>query len=143
MPGDYRVDKGRVDAGTFTGWRVFHSACHGCHGVDALGTDLAPNLVERVKTLSPRAFATKVLTSYRLVPPSGENNAEDRNAALEALIEQVMRKERVAAGQMAMPSWDDNPRVRPHVLDLYAYLTARADGKLAPGKPLPMVGRGR
>lgn len=139
LPGDYRVERGRVDRGTFTGWRLFHTACYGCHGVDALGTDLAPNLVERVKAMTPRAFATKVLTSYRLVQPAGESNTDDRNAALEALIEQVMRQERVAAGGIPMPAWDDNPRVRPHVLDLYAYLSARADGKLGPGKPTPTV----
>ncbi len=135
MPGDYRVVNGRVDRGTHTGWRLFHTACYGCHGVDATGTDLAPNLVERVKTLSPRAFATKVLTSYRLVQPQGESNADERNAALEALIEDVMRQERSAAGRIPMPAWDDNERVRPHVLDLYAYLSARADGKLGPGRP--------
>ena len=60
-PGDYRVVGGKVDRGTFTGWRVFHTACYGCHGVDAVGTDLAPNLVERVKTMTPRAFATKAM----------------------------------------------------------------------------------
>jgi mono/diheme cytochrome c family protein len=63
-PGDYRIEAGRVDRGTYLGWRLFHTTCYGCHGTDATGTDLAPNLVERVKSLSPRAFATKVLTSY-------------------------------------------------------------------------------
>ncbi len=139
VPGDYRVEGGRVDRGTYLGWRLFHTACYGCHGVDARGTDLAPNLVERVKALSPRAFATKVLTSYRLVPPAGESDAADRNAALQLLIEQAMRPERRAADLIAMPAWDDNPRVQPHVLDLYAYLSARADGQLGPGKPQPMA----
>jgi hypothetical protein len=88
-----------------------------------------------VKLLSPRAFATKVLPSYRLVQPTDESNREDRNAALERLIEQVLRKDQHANNLIAMPAWEDNPRVRPHVLDLYAYLSARADGKLGPGKP--------
>jgi cytochrome c5 len=136
-PGDYAVQNGRVDAGTYAGWRLFHTACYGCHGVDATGTDLAPNLVERIKSMSPRDFVTKVLTSYRLMPAASgaEGNSSDDNAALEGLIEQALRKDRSAAKLIAMPAWDDNPRVRPHVLDLYAYLTARADGKLAPGKP--------
>ncbi len=134
-PGDYRVEAGRVDPGTYLGWRLFHTACYGCHGVDAVGTDLAPNLVQRVRTLSPRAFATKVLTSYRLVQLADESNAQDRDAALELLIEQTLRRERRKADLVAMPAWDDNPRVQPHVLDLYAYLSARADGKLGPGKP--------
>jgi hypothetical protein len=138
MPGDYRIESGRVDRGTYLGWRLFHTACYGCHGVGARGTDLAPSLVDRVRDLSPRAFATKVLTSYRLVQPADESDTTDRNAALEALIEQAMRRERRAADLIAMPAWQDNPRVQPHVLDLYAYLTARADGKLGPGKPQPM-----
>ena len=34
-----------------------------------------------------------------------------------------------------MPAWEADPKVNPHVLDLYAYLSARADGKLGPGEP--------
>src|SRR5690606_19749877 len=45
----YRVRNGAVDESTYLGWRTFHSACHGCHGVDATGTEVAPNLVERVR----------------------------------------------------------------------------------------------
>ena len=71
-PGEYRIVAGRVDRGTYLGWRVFHSVCFGCHGSGGTGTDLAPNLVERVRTMTPRDFANKVLTSYRLVPPSVE-----------------------------------------------------------------------
>ena len=138
-PGDYRIVNGRVDNGTYTGWRLFHTTCYGCHGVDARGTDLAPNLVDRIKALTPREFATKVLTSYRLMQPEGKANAgpEEREEALQALIERVLKQDRSASGQMQMqmPAWQDNPRVRPHVLDLYAYLTARADGKLKPGEP--------
>ncbi|MCY7315917.1 MAG: cytochrome c [Rubrivivax sp.] len=139
-PGDYRIVQGRVDQGTYTGWRLFHTSCHACHGVGATGTDLAPNLVERVKTLTPRAFASKVLTSYRIVQPAPESHAEDRAAAREAMIEDVMRRERGSRGQIVMPAWDADPLVNAHVLDLYAYLSARADGKLGPGKPeLPLT----
>ena len=135
VPGDYRVVQGKVDRGTYTGWRLFHTTCYGCHGVDAVGTDLAPNLVERIKTLTPRAFATKVLTSYRIVLPANDANVEDRTAVREAMIEEVMRRERRARGQISMPAWEADPKVNPHVLDLFAYLSARADGKLGPGKP--------
>jgi len=38
-----------------------------------------------------------------------------------------------------MPAWDADPQVNLHVLDLYAYLSARADGKLGPGKPSELV----
>ena len=132
VPGDYRVVQGKVDRGTYTGWRLFHTTCDGCHGVGAVGTDLAPNLVERVKTLTPRAFATKVLTSYRIVLPANDANTEDRTAVREAMLEEVMRRERGARGRIIMPAWDADPKVNPHVLDLLAYLSARADGKLGP-----------
>ena len=135
VPGDYRVIQGKVDRGTYTGWRLLHTACFGCHGVDAVGTDMAPNLVERVKTLTPRAFVTKVLTSYRIVLPANEASTEDRTAMREAMIEEVMRQERGARGQIIMPAWAADPKVKPHVLDLFAYLSARADGKLGPGEP--------
>ena len=135
VPGDYRIVGGQVDAGTYAGWRLFHTTCYACHGVDAMGTDVAPNLLERVKTLTPRAFATKVLTSYRLVMPADGENAQDRTAAREAMIENVMRRERDLRSHVVMPAWEADAQVNPHVLDLYAYLSARADGKLGPGKP--------
>lgn len=134
-PGDYRVVDGKVDLGTFTGWRLFHTACYGCHGVGGVGTDVAPNLVERVKALTPRAFATKVLTSYRIVLPASEAGTDDRSAIREAMIEEVMRRERSARSGIVMPAWEADIKVNPHVLDLFAYLSARADGKLGPGKP--------
>ncbi len=135
-PGEYRVVAGRVDRGTYLGWRVFHSVCFGCHGSGGTGTDLAPNLVERVRTMTPRDFANKVLTSYRLLPPSVEGRAEDRAREREATLEQILRRERGAARTVVqMPAWDEHAEVPAHVLDLYAYLSARADGKLGPDKP--------
>lgn len=128
----YRVVDGKVDESTFLGWRDFHSACHACHGVDAVGTSVAPNLVERVKQLSARDFSVKVLTSYRLVFPSGEVRGDDPTAVRSQFLEEVLRRER---GDLIMPAWEGDPNVRPHVLDLYAYLRARADGVLGPEKP--------
>jgi hypothetical protein len=132
-PGSYEVKQGRVDRGTYLGWRVFHSACYGCHGVDANGTDIAPNLAERVKRLTPREFATKVLTRYRIASP--EVLAEGGNASIEVMVEQVLREERRARGEILMPAWESDPKVNPRILDLYAYLSARADGVLGPGRP--------
>jgi hypothetical protein len=136
-PGEYRIVDGRVDRGTYLGWRVFHSACFGCHGTGGVGSDLAPSLVERVRTMTPRDFAAKVLTSYRLVPPSTEGRDEDRAREREATLEQIMRRERGAARTVVqMPAWESHQQVPAHVLDLYAYLSARADGKLGPGRPV-------
>jgi hypothetical protein len=138
MPGEYRVVAGRVDRGTYTGWRLFHSACFGCHGVGGVGTSVAPNLLERMPNLTPRDFASKVLTSYRLVSPSDEENAQAR----EATLEEILKRDRNAArGQVLMPAWGGHAQVPPHVLDLYAYLTARAAGALGPGEPKVMTRR--
>jgi hypothetical protein len=132
-PGSYDIKEGRADVGTYLGWRVFHSTCFTCHGLDALGTNLAPNLVERVRSMTPRQFATKVMTSYRIILPATE--AESAEAYREAIIEEVLRKERGKRGEITMPAWESDLKVKPHILDLYAYLSARADGVLPAGRP--------
>lgn len=134
----YRVIDGKVDEATFLGWQAFHSACHTCHGVDASGTSVAPNLVERVKGLSARDFTIKVLTSYRLVFPSGEVTGDDPTALRSGFVEEVLRRER---GELVMPAWEGDQKMHPHVLDLYAYLRARADGVLGPGRPQRITDR--
>jgi hypothetical protein len=134
-PGEYRVENGKVDAGTFTGWRLFHSSCHGCHGVDAMGTDVAPNLVDKVGLLTPRAFVTKVLTSYRIVLPDTDTSSADSANSRESMINDVLQQGRQGRVRVVMPAWEGDPTVNPHVLDIFAYLSARADGKLGVGKP--------
>ena len=134
MPGEFVVIDGRVDAGTYAGWKLYHTACYVCHGVGGTGTDVAPNLVERIGNYTPRGFATKVLSSYRIVPMP-EGAPADRDADREALLELVMKRERSERGQPLMPAWSVDDEVAPHVLDLYAYLNARAAGVLGPGKP--------
>ncbi|MBL8381184.1 MAG: hypothetical protein JNM79_25170 [Burkholderiales bacterium] len=133
MPGDYRVVDGRVDRGTYAGWRVFHSACHACHGVGGGGTDLAPNLLTRIGGMTPRAFAARVLASYRLVAP--EDDTASGAATPDTMLEQIMRRERGSGARVIMPAWESDPQVSPHVLDLYAYLSARADGRIGTGQP--------
>ena len=106
----YRAVDGKVDESTFLGWRAFHSACHACHGVDAVGTSVAPNLVDRVKQLSARDFSVKVLTSYRLTFPSGEVSGDDPTALRSEFLEEVLRRER---GDLIMPAWEGDQKVRP------------------------------
>ena len=136
MPGDYRVVNGRVDRGTYVGWRLFHSTCYSCHGVGAVGTAVAPSLLERIPNMTPRDFAAKVLTSYRLVSPADDDSAKGRDATLDEILK---RDRNAARGQVLMPAWGDHADVPPHVLDLYAYLSARAAGDLGPGKPKVMA----
>lgn len=135
LPGDYQVVDGRVDRGTYSGWRLFQANCQRCHGTGGVGTSTAPNLLERIPNLTPKAFASKVLTSYRLLRMTPDNGAEDREAERERLLEEVMRRERTARGEPVMPAWDADEGVSPYVLDLYAYLSARSDGAIGPGKP--------
>ena len=128
----YRVVNGRVDDATYRGWRAYHSACHACHGVDAVGTAIAPSLVERVRDLSAKQFTIKVITSYRIVMGQSEAQGDDQTAIRERFAEEAMRSE---AGELRMPAWGNDEAMRPRVTDLYAYLRARADGALGPGAP--------
>ncbi|UCC55779.1 MAG: hypothetical protein JSU75_10570 [Gammaproteobacteria bacterium] len=131
----YRVVDGKVDKSTFLGWRVFHSACHGCHAVDATGTTVAPNLVERIKTMNANDFTETVLTRYRITLGFGDAAADNNTAVRQAFIEQVLKHER---GELIMPAWGRDANVSPHVLDIYAYLRARSDGALGTGRPQKM-----
>jgi mono/diheme cytochrome c family protein len=131
-PLPYRVVSGKVDDATYRGWRAFHSACHTCHGVDAVGTTVAPSLVERVRDLTAKQFTIKVMTSYRIVMGQSEAQGDDQTAIRERLAEEAMRTE---AGELRMPAWGDDAGIKPRVTDLYAYLRARADGALGPGEP--------
>jgi Cytochrome C oxidase, cbb3-type, subunit III len=142
LPGDYRVIDGRVDRGTYAGWRLFHSTCHVCHGLGGVGTDIAPSLVERVGTMTPREFAARVLTSYRLVSPGDNGPLDERER--EDTLDELMRRDRDSPrGRIVMPAWEADDAVPPHVLDLYAYLSARADGQLGPGRPKSPLARRR
>ncbi|MDH4047158.1 MAG: cytochrome c [Gammaproteobacteria bacterium] len=128
----YEIEDGRVDESTYLGWRIYHSTCHGCHGVDATGTSVAPSLVEKIRNLSARDFSVKVLSRYRITVSERATGGDDKTELRDAFLEQVLRRER---GEILMPGWEADRNVKPHVLDIYAYLRARADGALAPGRP--------
>lgn len=133
-PGTYRVVDGKVDWGTYSGWFIYHLSCHMCHGQDASGTDVAPDLRQSLKSMTKVEFANKVLARYRIfVSP-----ALSDEAMREAVIEEIVRQERGERGRLAMPVWLDDPGMKPHVLDLYAYLKARSDGAIGTGRPKTM-----
>ena len=96
-----------VDATVLAGWRAFHTHCSQCHGGSALGSTFAPNLQER--------FNTRVdFPRFSYVLQHGYH------------------------GQVGvMPSFAQNTTVLKARDALYAYLRARADGKLPPGRPAP------
>lgn len=116
----------------YTGWRVFQDKCAACHGPAALGTGTAPNLLPRMREVGPRQFVDLVLKRYDWQLPNtrpGEANPER-----DALIEQILQRK---AGELAMPAWAGEPRVSAHITDVYAYLSARADGRQGPERPEP------
>ncbi len=48
---------------------------------------------------------------------------------------QVVREGRKSGGNSAMDGFGDNPNFAPYLVDIYAYLQARADGVLGRGRP--------
>lgn len=113
----------------YLGWRVFQDRCARCHGADAQGSANAPNLLPRVQALGSRQFVSLVL--YRYDTTLQGRTAADRTAR-DTQVEVIMdRREQ----PLAMPAWQDEASVNAHILDLYAYLSARAEGKVGTGKP--------
>jgi mono/diheme cytochrome c family protein len=114
----------------YLGWRVFEERCARCHGASATGKAGAPDLLARVRTLGPREFADLVLLRYRW--PDAASASDPLGADRESYVDDVVRRRR---GELAMPAWQGEPRVTAHIIDLHAYLSARADGLQGPGRP--------
>lgn len=49
-----------VSQSEYQGWKVYHTYCDRCHGQDAVGSAIAPNLRKSVGTLSRDQFIQKV-----------------------------------------------------------------------------------
>jgi hypothetical protein len=129
QPARELAEQARPAGSVYTGWRVFQDKCAGCHGPAASGNANVPDLVASVRTMGPRRFVDMVLRRYdwNLPPPAAGDNA-----AREVLIEEIVQRK---AGVLTMPAWQGEPRVDAHIVDLYAYLSARADGTLGAGRP--------
>jgi mono/diheme cytochrome c family protein len=127
----YRVLDGKVDPATFIGWNVFHHVCVSCHGVGAVGSDVAPDLTESVNRLSPEQFRIKVLHST-IVRFTGD----DWRNMEQAMLEEIMKQELRDKGELAnMPRWEYNPTVKGNIHNIYRYLKARADGVIGEDRP--------
>lgn len=116
----------------YTGWRVFQDRCSSCHGLTATGGAGGPDLLPRVREMGPRQFTSLVLRRYDWGLPKAQVGQQD--AAYEALIDDIVQRRE---GELAMPAWQDEPQVRAHIADLFAYLSARAEGSQGPGRPAP------
>lgn len=114
----------------YAGWRVFQDRCAGCHGAAATGSAGAPDLLPRVRDMTAQRFVNLVLARYdwqlSVTQPGGDA------AAQSALVEEVVQGRE---GRLVMPAWQGEPRVNAHVVDLYAYLSARASGTQGVGRP--------
>jgi hypothetical protein len=111
---------------------VFQDRCAGCHGATATGTAGAPDLLPKVRNLSSRQFINLVLTRYDWGLAVAQASRD--SAAKEALVEDLLQRKQY---MLTMPAWQGEPRVNAHIVDIYAFLSARADGTQGPGRPLP------
>jgi hypothetical protein len=124
------LDAATQPAGSvYLGWRIFEERCARCHGTSATGKVNAPDLLARVRTLGPREFADLVLLRYRWPDMA---SSDPLGADRERAIDDVVQRRR---GELVMPAWQGEARVTAHIIDLHAYLTARADGVQGPGRP--------
>lgn len=117
----------------YTGWRVFQDKCSSCHGPAATGiVGGAPNLLPLLRDIGPRQFVSLVLQRYdwgQQVSKLGVGTP-----GREALIDEVVQGKGFA---LTMPAWQGEPSVSAHIVDLYAYLSARAQDRQGPGRPTP------
>lgn len=100
----HRSDPLAVSQQEYDGWKMFHVYCYRCHGTDALGSDIAPNLRHSLGPEGGVSRACFITTVWNGRPPKG------------------------------MPTWStllDSTQI----YNLYAYVTARSMGGLAPGRP--------
>ena len=131
----YRVEQGKVDGRTFVGWRLYHETCVTCHGADAISSGAAPDLRERISTYTQKEFSIKVLNRYLVNVPADAVASESGSAVREAFIAALQSEEAAQQAPVTMPEWEGHPLIHDRVSAIYAYLKARADGALQPGKP--------
>jgi methanol metabolism-related c-type cytochrome len=104
----YEVRDGKVDQGTYNGYRRYHASCHTCHGPDGLGSSYAPSLVDSLKSIDQDQFNEVVI--------NGRQN--------------------VSGGkQLVMPAFGEVQDVASYIDDIYGYLKARSDGAIDRGRP--------
>ena len=112
------------------GWRLFNQRCAACHGKDAAAPAPMPDLLDRVAQMGPRRFANLVLARYDW----SQAVAADEGYA--PIPRMYLRATPLGGTQvLEMPAWAKDPAVVDHVADLYAYLSARADGRVGTGSP--------
>jgi len=104
----YTVKDGKVDRGTYNGWRRYTESCLRCHGPDGAGSSYGPDMTESLKTMSEEEFKDVVV--------NGRENVSQST-------------------QSVMPAFGEVEDVVLYLDDIYAYLKARSDGVLGRGRP--------
>ncbi len=112
------AEAAKLPGSVATGWRVFQERCAGCHGAAAGGTIKAPDLLPLLREMGSQRFSELVLKRYDWSAAPGGAAGTPR-----------------LVGQAVMPAWQSDPVVNAHIVDLYAYLSARAEGTQGPGQP--------
>ena len=105
----YLVTNGKVDRGTYNGYRRYGNSCLACHGPDGMGSSYAPRLVDSLKHLTREQFDEIVINGRQNVTSSQQN---------------------------VMPSFGTTEDVVIYLADIYSYLKARSDGVLGRGRPV-------
>ena len=114
----------------YIGWRVFQQKCAGCHGTAATGSATAPDLLPSLREMGSHQFVSLVLRRYNWILATAESSPE--SAAQSAMVEKILQGKEQA---LVMPAWQGDATVTAHIIGLYAYLSARADGAQGPGRP--------
>ncbi|HTO73410.1 MAG TPA: c-type cytochrome [Gemmatimonadales bacterium] len=104
------VPKDTVPQGVYAGWKNFQLNCARCHGEEATGTSFAPNLLHSVG-------------------PDGQISSQ-------AIFVATVCQGRLDKG---MPSWCAIGLEIPTMINIYSYVKLRSDGKMGPGRPVPMT----
>lgn len=126
------AQRAKLPGSVSIGWRVFQNKCAACHGANATGTGNAPDLLPKVRDMGSRQFVSLVLQRYDLNQPTLQIGSG--SAASDVPIETIMQRK---DAPLTMPAWESEPSVNAHIADLYAYLSARADGSQGSGRPAP------
>jgi methanol metabolism-related c-type cytochrome len=104
----YIIKDGKVDYGTYNGFRRYHSACHTCHGPDGMGSTYAPALMDSMRNMTYSDFL-EVVVNGRQVQRAGQDSV--------------------------MPAFGEAADVMLYIDHIYAYLKARSDEKVGRGRP--------
>ncbi|NCT85338.1 MAG: hypothetical protein GXC94_19475 [Comamonadaceae bacterium] len=114
----------------YVGWRVYQQKCAACHADSAQGSTDAPDLRQTLREMGSRQFVAVVLRRYDALLGAAESSPDA--GARDALIEKILQGREEG---LTMPAWQGDPMVTAHIIDLYAYLSGRADGTVAAGRP--------